>query len=57
MYDHIKRGWLAVELTAMGCLFVGFTLSLFMLGERPLGLRFFQRKKILDEESSEKSLA
>lgn len=45
MYDHITRGWFAIELTVMGSMSVGFVLALFMLGERPLGLRLFQRQK------------
>jgi hypothetical protein len=50
MYDHIKRGWLAIELTSLGCMFVGFVLAFFLLGERPLGLRLFWGK---GEQTSE----
>ena len=45
MYDHIRRGWFAISFTMMGFVFVGFVLSLFMIGERPLGLLPFQRNK------------
>jgi hypothetical protein len=53
MYDHIGRGWFAIKLTAMGCMFVGFILALFMLGEQPLGLRLFQSKRTPEKETSE----
>lgn len=45
MYDHIERGWLAIQLTSMGCMSVGFVLAFFMLGEQPLGLRLFRGGK------------
>ena len=53
MYDHIKRGWFAIKLTALGWMFAGLILAFFMLGERPLGLRLFQRQK--KETSEEKT--
>lgn len=46
MYDHInKRGWLAIAFMAMGIMSTLLILVFFMLGERPLGLRFLQSKK------------
>jgi hypothetical protein len=44
MYDHIERGWFAIAFTALGFMSAGLILSLFMLGERPLGLWFFRNR-------------
>lgn len=44
MYDHIKLGWTAISFVVMGFMFVGLALAFFMLGDQPLGLRFFRRK-------------
>lgn len=44
IYDHIERGWFAISFVVMGLMAVGLVLALFLLGERPLGLRLFKGK-------------
>ena len=50
MYDHLDRGWLAISLMVMGFMSVGLVLTLFMFGDRPLGLRLFKGKNQMPEE-------
>ena len=52
MYDHLDRGWFAIAFTGMGFMSGGLTLTFFMLGERPLGLRLFGNKRRTTEKKT-----